>query len=135
MFDYINHKRDPIVIIFYSGSIPFVLAWALHQSLITAFMLQAYLTTCLLFVFNPFESQRQEVKQRWFWNVMLGASAPVHVAFLVGMWFLDARYATLVTGTGTIFFNTAIVYLAETAIHNKIVDRHRPHGADGASLP
>jgi hypothetical protein len=82
-----------------------------------------------LFVFNPFEFQHQDVKKRWFWKIMLGTGAPIHAAFLAGLWFLDARYPTFVTGTGTIFFDAAIVYLAETAILNKIVNRYRPAGA------
>lgn len=134
MFDYINQKRDPITIVFYCGGAPFGLAWALHQSLITGFALETYLITCIAFVLQPFEFRKQDIKQRWFWKILLGAGAFVHPAFLVGLWFLDSRYPTFVTGTGTIFLMGFVVGIVEMIILDQTVQRYRPDDAGKSPL-
>jgi hypothetical protein len=128
MFDYINTKRDPITIIFYTVGAPFGLAWALHQSLITGFALQFYLMTCIAFVLQPFEFRQKEVKQRWYWKIILCFGALIHPAFLVGLWFLDASHPTFVTGTATVIFMGFAIGTVEMIILDQIVDYYRPEG-------
>jgi hypothetical protein len=84
MFEYAARKRDPIAVAFYSGCVPFGVAWVLHNSLLTAFLLEAYLVTIGAFVLIPFELQPQNVKQKWFWKATLGTGAIIHPLLLPG---------------------------------------------------
>jgi hypothetical protein len=89
MFDYVDGGMDRVTIVFYCGAVPFAVAWLVHNSLTTAFALEAYRITCGVFVVNPFEMEKQYVKQRWLWRIMLRAGAVVHPLLLVGLWLLD----------------------------------------------
>ena len=126
MFEYVNRKRDPIALAFYFGCVPFAILWVWHNSLVTGFLLEAYLITMGAFVLNPFELQPQNVKQRWFWNAMLRSGAIVHPLFLAGLWYLDATHPTFVEGTGTLFLVAIMVGALESVILSSIVDRSRP---------
>jgi hypothetical protein len=85
--------------------------------------------TVAVFVFQPFDTEEQNTKQRWFWKSMFKYGAIVHPLFLGGLFALDATYPTFVTGTGTIFFMVIVVSALESAILSKIVNQHRPLGA------
>jgi hypothetical protein len=126
MFEYVNRKRDPITVAFYCGCVPFGLAWAVYRSLKTGFALEAYFITCAVFVLNPFEFRQQDVKQRWFWKIILRTGAVIHPLLLIGLWFLDSTYPVFVTGTGTIFFMAFIVAMAEIIVLGETVRRVRP---------
>jgi hypothetical protein len=125
MFEYVK-QRDPVATVFYCGCIPFGLAWALHPSLMTGFALETYLISTGVFVLNPFEMQKQRVKQRWFWRIMLRAGAPVHSFFLVGLWLLDRTSPAFVMGTGTIFIVSFAVSMCEIVILGETVRRFAP---------
>jgi hypothetical protein len=135
MFEYVDGGTDRVTVIFYWGCVPFGLAWAFHNSLVTGFALEAYLISIGVFVLNPFEMQKQDAKQRWFWQIMLRAGAVVHPLCLIGLWFLDATYPAFVTGTGTIFFMALVVAGGEMVILGETVERFRPEnsmkGIDG----
>ncbi len=128
MFEYVNRKRDPIALAFYVGCVPFAILWVWHNSLVTGFLLEAYLITMGAFVLvNPFELQPQNVKQRWFWNAMLRSGAIVHPLFLAGLWYLDATHPTFVEGIGTLFLVAIMVGAPESGLSSvRIVDRSRP---------
>ena len=126
MFEYVIRKRDPIAIAFYVGCVPFGLAWAFHQSMITGFLLEAYLITCMTFAFMPFEVYQNRAKQPWFWKSMIRKGVLVHPVFLAAVWFLDATYPAFVTGTGTIFFIGFVIGVAEAVLLGEIVDRTQP---------
>lgn len=126
MFEDVVQKRDPITVIFYCGLAPFALAWWIHNSLTTGFLLEAYLISIAVFVIGPFEVRKQDSKERWFWNTMLRAGAVTHPLLLVGLWFLDATHPTFVAGTGTIFLVAFVVSMAETVLLGETVKRFRP---------
>jgi hypothetical protein len=126
MFDYVNRKRDPISLIFYGGLIPFGLIWALHQSLVTAFVLEVYLITTCVFVIGPFEVRKQRVNQPSFWKAMLRAGAVIHPIFLATVWYLDATHPAFVAGVGTLFFVAFLVSIVEAVVLETTVDHFRP---------
>jgi hypothetical protein len=126
MFEYIAKKRDPISIVFYCGFVPFGLFWALHQSLVAGFLLQAYIVTTAVFVLDPLQMQPQNAKQRWFWKIMLRGGIAVHPLFLAGMWYLDVTHPVFVAGTGTVFFDGFVASVIEIVVLGTIVKRFRP---------
>jgi hypothetical protein len=128
MFEYVTRKRDPIAIAFYCGTVPFGTLWALWPSLRTGFALEAYLITMFAFVLDPFEMHPQNVKQRWYWRIMLRSGALVHPLLLAGLWYLDATHPTFVEGTGTIFLVAFVIAIVEIVVLGNIVDRFRPAG-------
>ena len=126
MFEYINRRRDPVTVAIYCGCVPFAIAWVLHNSIWTAFALEAYLITVIAFVMNPVELQAENIKQRWFWKGMFLGGAVVHPLFLGGLWFLNSKYPTFVTGTGTLFLVAIMVGSLESFVLNPIAHRFQP---------
>src|SRR6266700_6404786 len=126
MFEYINRKRDPVTVAIYCGGVPFAIAWVLHNSIGTAFALEAYLVTMEVFVINPFELQSENVKQRWFWRGTLLGGAVVHPLVLGGIWFLDSNNPAFIKGGGTLFFVAIMVGALEIVTLNSIANRFRP---------
>jgi hypothetical protein len=133
MFEYGTQRRDPIPIAIYCGAGALGIVSGLYPHLLIGYTAEAYLLTCVIFVFIPFEFQRQYVKESWFWKIMLGAGALIHLPLLIGLWFLDSRYPRLVEGALPIFLTGAMLLPPEIAIFQRIVARFRPDGAP--SLP
>lgn len=126
MFDYIK-QRDPKVIAFYWGCVPFAILWLLHNSLWTVFLFESYLITGAVFVLLPFELQRQDAKQRWFWTAMFRNGAIIHPPVLGVLWLLDATFpAIFVEGSTTLFVVAILVGAGESSLLNSIVGRSRP---------
>jgi hypothetical protein len=78
-------RTNALRIAFYCASVPFGIAWIVHNSPATAFALQAYCLTALVFVDNPFRTERENVKKRWFWRIMLTSGAVLHPFLLAAM--------------------------------------------------
>jgi hypothetical protein len=133
MFEYVNQKRDPIAIIFYFVAGVFGLLWGIYPSLLTGFMGEAYLITCLIYVVIPFEFQKREVKQLWFWKAMLGAGALIHLPLMLLLWFLDVSFPVLLAGILPMFIVGAVIGVPETMIFSWIVEHYRPAVAGGAT--
>lgn len=123
MFDYINQKRDPISLIFYSGLIPFGIFWIFARNLIAGFCFQAYLVTAAVFVFYPFEMHPQLVRKWQFWSCLLRVGLGTHLLALLGLWYLDSTFPLFVTGTATLGFVGLVFGIIEVVIVGEIVDR------------
>jgi hypothetical protein len=126
MFEYINRKRDPITIALYLGAAPFAIAWVLHNSIWTAFALEAFLITMEVFVINPVELQGEKIRQRGYWKGMILSGMVLHPLFLGSVWFLDSKYPVLIRGTGTLFFVAIMVGALESVTINPIAARLQP---------
>src|SRR5579872_4437763 len=113
MFDYSNRRRNPITVIFYGGLVPFVLVYAFHQSLATAFALETYLVSVCVFVIGPFEVKKRTVRELSFWKAMLRAGAVIHPLFLAGLWYVDSTHPEFVAGVGTLFFVAFVLSVVE----------------------
>jgi hypothetical protein len=135
MFEYVSRKRDPVVVLFYCGTIPFGILWAVRPSLGTGFLLEAYLITMGTFAIVPFETRQQDVKQRWYWKFMLRAGSLVHMPMLACLWYIDATYPSFVTGTGTLIFVAFVIAVIEMVVLGEIVDRFRPSVESGGAPP
>jgi hypothetical protein len=122
MFDYINRKRDPVSLIFYSGLIPFALFWIFARNLIAGFCFQAYLVTAVVFVFYPYEMHPQLVRKWQFWNRLLRVGLGIHLLVLLGLWYLDSTFPALVMGTGTLGFVGLVVGIVEMIAVGEVVD-------------
>jgi hypothetical protein len=119
-------KSNPVSAIFYCGAIPFAVLWIAHNSVATAFALQAYCVTTLVLLDDPFRTERQNVKEWWFWKALLRGGALIHPFVLAGIWWLDAAHLALVT-RGVGLFSVAFVAGAlEVVVLGLIVDRCRP---------
>ena len=126
MFEYVDRKREPITTAFYCAAVPFGLLWVLHPEVWTAFLLQTYTITMLVFVLDPFEVRPKRARQRGFWKPMLLSGMVVHPVLLSGLWYLDSRYHTLVEGTLTLFSVTCLFFAIELVVLGEIVDVLRP---------
>lgn len=133
MFDYANHKTDPINIALYVTLAPFALLWAFHNTWWTGFLLQAYLVTFLVFVSLPYDTEGQNVQKPWFWKAMLRGGIAIHPLFLLGLFAVDSQYHFFVTGTGTVFFTAILVGPAEAIILRQYVKRYIPPGTESES--
>src|ERR1017187_9858910 len=127
MFEYGNERRDPIPIAIYCGAGVCGLLRFFYPLLLTVYMAEAYLLTCMIFVFIPFEFQKREVKESWFWKTMIGAGALIHLPLLVVLWFLDASYPILLWGFLPMFLVVVIIGVPEVVIFDQIVKRFRPN--------
>jgi hypothetical protein len=135
MFEYVSRKRDPVAIVFYCGTIPFGILWAVRPSLGTGFLLEAYLITMGTFVIVPFETRQEDVKQAWYWRIMLRTGALIHLPVLAGLWYVDATHPSFVTGTGTLIFVAFVIAVIEMVMVGEIVDRFRPTGESKPGPP
>jgi hypothetical protein len=134
MFEYGNQRRDPVRIAIYCGAGALGLVSGLYPHFLIGYMAEAYLLTCVIFVFIPFEFQRQYVKESWFWKIMLRAGVLIHLPLLVGLLFLDSRYPGLAAGGFPIFLTGVVLLPPEIAIFQRIVARFRPDRATGDAL-
>jgi hypothetical protein len=131
MFDYVNTKRDTIAIIVYCTGAPFGIYWAFWRTPTAGFAMQAYLLTVIVFMLDPFQMQKEKVKQWRFWKAMLSGGAIVHPLFLAGLWHLDMTHPVFVTGTGTVFFVGIATGIVEMIVLSEIVERvFLPKGAN-----
>jgi hypothetical protein len=123
---------DPLRTFFYCGAVPFGIIWILRQSVPTAFALQAYCVTTLVFVDNPFRTEKRNIKQWWFWRAIFKGGAVIHPFVLAGMWRLDVDYPTVAKrGTG-VFSIIVVAGVLELIILGMIVDRARSVRQDEA---
>ena len=135
MFDYIDRKRDPFAIAFYCGAAPFGLLWVLHHAVWTAFLLQAYLITMLVFVLDPFEARPKRARQQGFWTIMLLSGVIVHPTLLFGLWYIDSAYPNLVEGWVALFTVAFVIAVIELVVLGEIVDRLRPSEPEEEGVP
>ena len=127
MFEYSNQKRDPIQIIFWCGGIPFIVFWLFHRhSIIAAFAVQVYVVSAAVFLFYPFTIQPQNVRQKWFWKLLLQAGIMPHLLFLTGLWYFDVTYPNFTTTPGTVIFMAFVLGVIEMFVVSMIMDRLHP---------
>ena len=119
-------KANPVSAFFYGGAIPFGALWIAHNSVRTAFALQAYCVTTLVFLDDPFRTEKENVKKWWFWKAMLGGGALVHPFVLAGIWSLDAGHPAVAARAIELFSIAAVAAALEVIILGLIVDRRRP---------
>jgi hypothetical protein len=124
-------KENPVRSIIYCGDIPFGWFWIRHDSVISAFALQAYLITTLVFVYEPFRNRRLYVRRWWFWKAMIIGGIPIHSLFLGMMWHLDRTYSSFVVSGATLFLLVFVAGVLESIILGNFVNRFLPdRGAD-----
>jgi hypothetical protein len=126
MFEYGNEKRDPLPIVIYCGAGACGLLRLLYPLQLTGYIAEAYILTCGIFVSIPFEFQKREVKEGWFWKVMLGAGALIHLPLMVALWFLDDRFPVLTWGFLPMFVVSVLIGVPEVVIFHLLVNRFRP---------
>jgi hypothetical protein len=119
-------KENPVRSLMYCGAAPFGVVWIVHNSVATGFALQSYLVTTFVFAYEPFRNERESVKHRWFWKVMVLGGLPIHMLFMTSMWYLDRRYRSFTFGGGTLFLLVFAVCVAESIMLGSIVNRFRP---------
>jgi hypothetical protein len=126
-------RENPPLVLVYLGGIPFSIPWILHpwylfhSSLWTGFVMQVYWITAFVFVLRPFDTERANIKKRWFWKAMLTQGALLHLLFMGGLLFLDAKFPLFIGGTGTVFLMVVVVAGVEATHMKSIVDRSRPN--------
>jgi hypothetical protein len=134
MFEYGNESSDTNSIVIYCGAGVLALIWIIYPLPLVGFVIEAYFLTCVIFVTNPFEFRKQDLKKAWFWRTMLGAGAVIHLPVLVGLWFLDTTYPALLSGILPMFLVTVIILVPEIVIFDQIVRRFKPDETDDTTV-
>lgn len=119
-------RANPPLTFVYLGTIPFALPWIFHSSLWTGFVLEGYWITAFVFVLQPFDNEKPNIKKKWLWKVMLTKGIALHLLFMGGLLFVDAKFPVFVSGTGTVFLTVVLVGGVEATHMKSIVDRSRP---------
>jgi cyanate permease len=140
MFEFINDDDDGIglnapTICFVLGWLPFIIAWAEYNTVLTEWLVQVYFLTILIFIVYPTKYARKNVRQRWFWKAMLAVALVLHPVILVGMWFVDAWEKTKWHEATTMLSTALAALIVEALLLYKIVAFLSPVGETPPNAP
>lgn len=131
MFEQIKNGDDGIsldapTVCFVLAWIPFIIAWAYYNTVLSEWLVQTYFITIMLFINYPRQYARKSLSKAWFRKAMILSFVVMHPAILSLMWFVDVSTKTQWHASRTMLSICAVSFILEATLLLRIVKAFQP---------